>query len=145
MELGPLQKQWVQSLREHPERQLKNALGRGEPESYRACCLGELHVLGCQFFHEPPPFDKGTIVDDPNDETEDAVTCLGKHYEKYGLRALDGMLNVMVDKVTWPRFKSYNGPKQFASLAGMNDGGLTWVEIADYIENNPDNVFTKSV
>lgn len=52
--LGPLQTKWIQSLRDHPERQLKGSLGnRYADGSYKACCLGEAGLIaGVCFWRE---------------------------------------------------------------------------------------------
>lgn len=43
---GPLQLQWFESLRKHPERQAKGRLGiKKENDDYKACCLGELGLI----------------------------------------------------------------------------------------------------
>lgn len=47
MELGTIQRAWVESLKAHPERKMTGRLGQREGLDYKACCLGELLVIGC--------------------------------------------------------------------------------------------------
>lgn len=124
MELGPLQKAWVKELREHPERQLVGFLGKGSVSHYKACCLGQLHV--CAKGSEA--FEGGIIEDSSEDSLFDS-------FEKYGLFTCNGaFVNSVIIK-----------DAEYCSLALMNDNGLSWPEIADYIENNPENIFRESV
>ena len=141
MELGSLQKQWIESLRANPERQMSDELGRGNSRIYRACCLGELHICYHRKMKKKIPFIKGQLVDiDPiggrNRIPEEGL--LSFSYEKYGLRDDTGSLLNSVRVIKGSK-------KIFSSLAEMNDGGWSWLEIADYIEKNPENVFKKSV
>lgn len=136
MLLGQIQKAWIASLREHPERQGKNTLGKGTPENYTACCLGELHIIGCKMRGLPSPFADGIIVDNTESKSSSNHYYLYHNFDSYGLRENMGRLEVPY---------TYKGWRVFNSLADMNDNGMTWPEIADYIEANPDNVFTKSV
>ena len=131
MKLGKLQKMWIASLREHPERQYRWRLGKGTPEDYQACCLGELHLCAYRMKGEELPFYDGVVRDG------DRVDQLGASYRKYGLRSQGGVLSV---SVYLPGYTT-----MFYSLAAMNDNGVTWAEIADFVEANPELVFTKSV
>ena len=120
MELGPIQKQWLQSLREHPERQLKFQLGRQKEDGiYKACCLGELGLIAkiCHWDN-----------DNLNDETG-ALSNL-QTFEKVGLRSQWGMAQIGSTK---------------PPLAALNDEHMTWPEIADYVEKNPELYFTRPV
>lgn len=135
MELGPLQKRWVQTLRAYPERQLTGSLGNFEWEDgeinycdYRACCLGQAQIL----LHEGEldKFLDGTTL--INEDQNDGV--LGENdWQKYRLRSKVGTLQKSV-KI---------GGQIFSDLADMNDESMTWPEIADYIEQHPENVFTE--
>lgn len=118
--LGELQTQWVKSLQKHPERQMRSFLGRGTPKDYKACCLGELHILACKHFNQPSPFIENRIIDDYNDSS------LENSYEKYGLYGSCGQ----------PNNSNRNG------LAVLNDRFMTWPEIAEIIIRNP-NAFIK--
>ena len=51
LELGPKQREWVESLRNNPERQLIGNLGEKYSDgTYKACCLGELGIV-CGLLH----------------------------------------------------------------------------------------------
>src|SRR6187551_1661657 len=108
MELGPLQKLWIASLREHPERQTMFSLGRRHTEDgkpYEACCLGELHLCYHRMNHKKLPFNFDGIIVDGRDELG-----LGNSWALYGLRSNEGRLleSVLV-----------NG-RRFGFLAEMN-------------------------
>jgi len=127
-ELGPIQKEWLKSLREHPERQMSGQLGEGIPESYNACCLGEWCVVYNRMMGLPDPFRNGQIysggslgwLKEPHND------CFNREYG--GTSALiEGSL------------------KTYKSLGHMNDSGVTWPEIADFVEANPEAVFIKSI
>lgn len=132
MKLGKLQKAWAKSLRENPKRQESNRLGRGTEENYTACCLGELRMCAYRMFGGDFPFVDGVIMDH-----KDVGDFLETSYQDCGLISPRGVLS--------KSFKDERLQKTFYSLADMNDEGYTWSEIADYIENNPENVFVKSV
>ena len=62
-------------------------------------------------------------------------------FDELGLRSnngkiLDGWVYRGVDVLKY---------KTIHCLADANDNGIAWVEIADFIENNPEKVFTKSL
>lgn len=128
MQLGPIQTEWIKSLREHPKRQLKNSLGKKEGFSYKACCLGELLCVAKKLAGEPEPFDEDGVLYSRHHNNTRSYSSLFNH-EKFGLRSNNGDL-----------YNSYAG---YTCLAQMNDKGMTWPEIADYIEANSDNVFTE--
>jgi hypothetical protein len=141
-ELGPIQKEWVRRLREHPERQTMGQLGYKRSDldvPYRACCLGEGSILLCELNKKDLQWDK-------IDETESLYDLISngcrdslsdEDYTALGLRDKIGSFA-----------KSYEYPDTYniyGSLAEMNDEGMTWIQIANYIEANPENVFVKSV
>lgn len=138
MELGILQKEWIKSLREHPERQTKDILGYREDDgSYKACCLGEL-LICYRKLQGVDLFDFNGTKDYLIDGVED-YGSLYESYEEFGLHTPNGAiykLSVGNDPLD---IRSQN------SLAQANDNGFTWLQIADFIENNPEAVFTKSV
>ena len=119
MELGPIQKEWIKTLREHPERQLKESLGYIDGDNIKMCCLGQLLycVKGIKCLD-----NKGIVNDDSYDER------LTFSFKELGLRSDIGESN----------HKNHN------SLVRMNDGEKTWPEIADKVEANPEGYFTKS-
>jgi hypothetical protein len=125
-EMGPVQKAWVKSLREHPERQAKGYLGDGTPDDYKACCLGELLVRASGFNLCPSPFVNGRILD--GGDPDGSSRILRTFYKKVGLHSDQGSIIYSL-----------------TSLGEMNDNGVTWPKIADFIEANPEKVFSKSV
>lgn len=130
MELGIIQKTWIQSLKDHPERQEKGILGyKSKNGNYFACCLGELHIIGCQMRNLPPPFNSEGILKDDN-----TFITLKDSYKEYGLKDERGSFDSIV---------TIHG-KHYLSLAAMNDGDMTWPEIAKFIEENPEKIFTHS-
>lgn len=131
-ELGPLQKEWVKTLREHPERQHTGSLGYKDGDIWNLCCLGQLLVLA-----------KGESVLSylGNVYCNSSSTQLEKYYGDYGLKDEEGRFY----DDNGHSISSLIGGTHFFSLADANDGGLTWPEIADFIEANPEKVFTKAV
>jgi hypothetical protein len=132
-ELGPNQKKWIAALRANPEQQIKGQLGlrKGENEKPGFCCLGKgAEILGFgiwkekrnslfQFFVE----NSTGVLDIPS-------------YEALGLRSRSGTFKkaILINGLT------------IVSLTGLNDDvpDFTWTDIADYIEENPENVFVES-
>lgn len=130
-QLGPIQTAWVKSLKEHPERQITGRLGGGTLDYYHACCLGDLLVCAHKVAPDihPNPFNSGTnkILDGSGD-----AALLIKSWKLLGLNSTGGRIT--------------NGTLyEFASLASANDAGVSWQTIAEFIEANPEKVFTKSV
>jgi len=125
-ELGTIQKEWIKSLREHPERQMKARLGEGSEDNYRACCLGEWCVVYNRMRGLPAPFKDGKIISS-NERLDGDTTLIGEHgvcfYSPSGLIMTPGA----------------------SSLSYMNDSGKTWPQIADFVEANPEAVFIKSI
>lgn len=137
MELGPIQKEWVKSLRENPHRQTKGYLGMGTPEDYKACCLGEALATYCRMNNEPIPFHDGYITDNKFGSDLGSKSFLFSH-EKIGLHTSSGKL--IINK------SSHISLRGYLTLASANDSGvITWEQIADYIETYPEVVFNKSV
>ena len=118
MELGPIQKQWIRNLREHPERQASAFLGYVKGNDIKMCCLGQLLycVKGDSCLNE-----EGRIKDGPVHKAS-----LVSSYEELGLR--DGLGSSVVGR----------------NLSELNDFYKTWPEIADIVEKDPSNYFTKS-
>lgn len=132
MELGPIQKAWVDNLRKHPERQATGFLGRGIPESYTACCLGEGLVTYCKMKNIKLPFIDGFIIDFNEDKNLKSDCILDFSYKELGLRTSTGrIIGKHLNNRTY--------------LTQANDSGVSWPEIADFIEENPEAVFTHSV
>lgn len=145
MELGPIQKMWIQSLREHPERQMTCRLGKGKSaDDYKACCLGELLFCFCErkfdtVFHKTNPEDENFLmydIDPISRERNDHRGILIGSWDELGLFDHYGSFKGTA--------RLQLGEKQCSSLSGANDNGVTWPEIADFVEANPEMVFTKS-
>ena len=120
-ELGPIQKQWIASLRANPDRQLNNQLGRRTPDgSYTACCLGELGLIAglCEW-------DRAILI-------VKGTTFMG-------------FLNAVYVQVGLRSEKGHPRDARFAILSVMNDRLNTWPEIADIVEANPEQYFTISI
>jgi len=136
MELGKIQKAWIKSLREHPERQGKSQLGMKHGNSYKACCLGELLLTSCRIKKKAFPFNVvGELRDKTPDDEKGCLGFLGNSWKKLGLKSDRGC----GDKLVVVKGKNYS------NLASANDNGATWPEIADAVEADPENFFTKSV
>jgi hypothetical protein len=131
-ELGPNQKKWIAALRANPEQQIKNQLGlrKGKEGKEGFCCLGKgAEILGLGQWEERKngvyyfcDYNIG-VLDIPS-------------YEALGLRSCSGTFKkaILINGLT------------IVSLAMLNDDapGFTWVDIADYMEQHPENVFVKS-
>lgn len=125
-ELGPLQKAWIQSLRDHPERQHKEELGRKMPIGYKACCLGEAAmILGIAEWHEGVGLNSTWM-------------CLPKHGDATGSLGGDAYLLIGL--------RSDIGISEDGTqnLVAMNDETHTWPQIADELEAHPEKWFTES-
>ena len=114
-ELGLKQKEWLKVLRSGEYIQGVCALSKQHHDGYRYCCLGVANKI---FNFEET--DNGYLVDT---------------FHKLGLRDMRGRL----------KDKFYINDIEIHSLSSMNDNGCSFNEIADYIEQNPENVFAFSV
>lgn len=123
MKLGPLQRKWVETLKKYPHRQTTKVLGERKKNGHiKACCLGQ--ALLCLLEHKGEELPVGELTSGgPSIRSE-----LSEHYEELGLYDDVGQIYGSDD-----------------CLAEMNDHGRTWKEIAEFIESNPEKVFTKSV
>lgn len=130
--LGPLQRAWVESLKKHPERQMKGALGRStsiDNSEYNACCLGEiLCVLYRQQIIENPFSNFGILYSGNSN-----LSLPAGHYNIIGLRNSDGYLGSSIN------IRGCN------TLARLNDSGYTWPQIAKIIEDHYKTLFNKRV
>jgi hypothetical protein len=127
MELGPIQKKWLKALKKYPERQRKFALGvKSKRGAFSLCCLGQLGLIAGHM-----DWKDGDLVCNVNKDQKGGY----ENYEDIGLKSSLGDFN---DKVIIKHMR-------YASLSLMNDGGMKWPEIAKFVEENPEMVFTKSV
>lgn len=129
-EMGPLQKQWVADLRKYPERQVDCELGyKTANNTFRACCLGQLLITDCEMNNKEIPLNQhGRLFD----KKLNADGYLDNSYEEYGLFSEKG-------KIEGGNLKGHS------NLGVANDEDVSWIEIADFIEANPEKIFTKSV
>lgn len=119
MELGPTQKQWVNALRSRNYVQCTNALVEYDVQNGAAsyCCLGVADKL----FNLAPNSDDNLY---------------GSDYR--------GVLGLRTENGGFLRLMSVNG-YGYTELTQMNDDGFTFEQIANFIEMNPEVVFTHSV
>jgi hypothetical protein len=68
---------------------------------------------------------------------ESETEILNNTYEDLGLHSAYGDID---DGYKFPR-----GKKTYFELTDMNDNGITHAKIAEFIEQNPEKVFTKSI
>ena len=134
-ELGPLQKMWVQSLREHPERQMGGQLGEvTKTGDYKACCLGELLICASNIGLATKDFKPGYDIKD----TTNAKVIASEGYLSAKTAEIVGLHTYAGALLTGNLEGNY-------SLASANDNGVSWTTIADYVETHPENIFKKSV
>lgn len=134
MELGPIQKAWLASLKEHPERQYVGALGRKEEggDNYQACCLGEGGLIAgvCEWADSGGLIIKDIYV--PGSATHRGFYLSGNAYRELGLYG--------------PKGEHRDSPDDLdKSLSGLNDAKKPWLEIANIIEANPEHYFERLV
>lgn len=132
-QLGPRQRAWVESLRKYPERQTDGILGRklnGEDIPYKACCLGEAMCVKARIQKKRIPFNADGFLSNKDDIN---LEVLSRNDVKYfGFRTEYGDILDL----------NLSGSR---TLATANDAGVTWAEIANFVELNPQAVFTKSL
>lgn len=149
-ELGPNQKQWLSDLKKYPKRQYRNHLGFIDGDNIKACCLGQglltLKDLGVlsedRIFIKPARGCAGKRIADiaEHDQTIYNANYLKRSFALLGLKDYQGFLKKPYQVDVPDTF-----PKIYKSLAEMNDGGISWQKIAEFIESDPTNVFVKSM
>lgn len=131
MKLGPLQKELVKSLRNHPERQGKHFLGRRLPNGrYEACCLGEAGLIAkvCSF----NKYRRLSVKSNKNQY------YLCDDYKEIGFYDSRGAI----------KNTSYlnNEPETLSDINDSQDNEWgDWVDISYYMEACPEMFFSKSV
>lgn len=117
-------KAWVTALRSGEYKQATNAL---EDQNGGMCCLGVLaKIAGCSRAVD----DMGISYDGMR------IVAPGRAMEWVGLSTAKGRLHDRID------FERPSGSEFGAvSLAGLNDFGATFAEIADIIESEPKGLF----
>lgn len=121
MKLGPLQIKWIEFLRNNPGKQGKGCLGKIKEGVEQMCCLGAAGLIAgvCHW-------DGDALVTSENN----ILFLSGNAYKSIGLRNVSG--------------KSVDGNND-KCLSYLNDEKMTWPEIADLLEENPDEYFTHSI
>jgi len=116
---GPIQEQWLQTLEQHPERQLRHKLGHRTDEGDKMCCLGQLGLLAgiCEWHMK-------------------TLKTIPLH-----------LVNILYDFKSVGLYSGSGRSKDFAfpALSKLNDSGKTWPEIAAIVRANPDHYFTHAV
>ncbi len=150
MELGPIQKKWVEDLIAYAHRQIGGELGRKEDDgSIRACCLGQALLSYCEIKEIEPNFIDSTLHDpefnhveywlkDFGDTSYMEEDSLRASYEKLGLKDPQG-------KIDNEEGLRYNAGETYFTLAEANDAGVPWLAIAQFIIKNPKAVFNESL
>jgi hypothetical protein len=127
MVLGPIQKKWLKALKKYPERQHKFILGKKSKRgAFSLCCLGQLGLIAGHMDWE----DSNLVCN-----TNKTQHCSYENYEDIGLKSSYGDIRPEV---------TVNG-RIYNSLGTMNDGVMKWPDIAKFVEENPEMVFTKSI
>ena len=141
MELTELQEEWLQRLEAHPERQISHILGIKTEDDYKACCLGEAYVMLCEKKGKSPFYLTSDDDDDEDIYIADYknIECLSR--ESYGKLNLNDRVGGFRSPGTQiPIAIEFKGQK-YNDLAEMNDDGITWPEIAQFIREHPEVVF----
>jgi hypothetical protein len=116
MELGINQKIWVETLKSGKYNQCTERLCSTDYKGNKSyCCLG----LAVELFPSLVPIN-------------DTNLCGAEFKAVLGLRSWNGDFDI-------------NGNVELYNLAMMNDSGKTFQQIAEFIEQNPELVFSKSV
>jgi hypothetical protein len=133
MKLGPIQKQWIAALRDNPDQQITRQLGTLVDGQEYFCCLGKgASIVDTAEWKEleylTKPVD-AILMDGDGHFALSPQTC-----QMLGLYTELGLFNHR-DEIKG---------RVVTSLYQMNDNGFTWDEIADYMEQHPENVFKES-
>lgn len=129
-ELGKFQRQFVADLRAYPERQATCSLGSNNKGICKYCFLGQALVTFNEMFNLPEPFIRGRIFSGKSNH------MLESHWETLGFYGpYAPIINIGIANTFGP----------FTSLSEANDNRMPWPEIADFIEADPANVFSKPV
>ena len=123
--LGPLQREWVEYLKAHPEEQLMGKLGKrwsdGPDVIERCCCLGRGGLIAgvCEW-------DCNRLVNKEGNDRNQAL----HDFQALGLRSPTGLAK---------------NHRKFATLSYNNDCRMSWPEIAHLLETHPEQYFTHRV
>lgn len=120
--IGPLQEEWLTYLETYPEQQIKSSLGRMVHGEIHACCLGIAGLIA------------GVVC--PN-EFGDLETFEG------GIGSLNGDSFEAIG--LYSPLGNRNDDHDDFYLAHLNDGNMTWPQIAALIRSKPEDYFKTSV
>lgn len=130
--LTETQEKWLQALESGEFRQTTGVLVKNDNDVLSYCCLG----VGAEICGILKKADCSAFIYN-QDKTDTVIEIKNElHYGSYQLLGLtneDGSL----------KEDAIISNKPYASLVAMNDGGLTFAQIAAYIRANPDNVFVE--
>lgn len=126
MELGPIQKKWVEALRSGKYKQANGYL-RDNEDCF--CCLG----VACDVLGLEPVLDGNLYLYNNDDQALDE-----KIFVKLGLFGSTGDPN---GKLEWNEEED----EFFAPLSELNDCGSSFNEIADLLETHPEVYFKESL
>lgn len=137
--LGPHQRAWVRALRSGEFQQTKNYLNvitsYEEDTPVGLCCLGVASMVANVPYRDQN--SDGCILrefgpaDGKSDKDRSFSVAPQMTIDWLGLRDSNGTFATI----------HYEGTKD--CLSGMNDRGMTFDQIADFIEANPEEVFTR--
>ena len=122
--IGPIQEKWIQGLEKNPEQQMYHGLGLRKEGYDMFCILGKgLESCGRAEFDEDGKLrSDGTMLLNKED------------VEHLGLFDNAGVFQEEV----------FVGVVCCCSLSALNDNGVSWKKIAEYMRENPGNVFKES-
>ena len=127
MKLGKLQTAWVEALEANPEQQLIGSMGTlDEDGNEKYCCLGKASCI----IHGKSMITKKGLFDS---RRNNRGSMTEKDRKAIGLRDRYGSFT-----------DAFNIKGKY-SLVSLNDKLYTWPQIAKFIRENPEKVFTKSV
>lgn len=156
----PLTQEWLAYLENNPGKQHASTLGYVDPETKeltRACCLGAYLYLS-----ERKSLVTRSISHEDSSDTEYSHTCIildgvlpvGRDYKsheqfliasykKLHLRTETGQLAGLIQQEWKEEYFSneFLSDWNLKSLANMNDCKISWPRIADFIRNNPEQIF----
>lgn len=121
-----IQLEWLDYLESNPKQQIAGNLGKVVEGKERFCCLGAAEKV-CGTFYKPEGLKSLLVFG-----KESALGVLTSETKKrLNLRSSRGDFQTCC----------FVGSEYYECLTQMNDRGMTWAEIAQYIRENPTNVF----
>lgn len=121
-----IQLEWLDYLESNPEQQKRSFPSTTLPRFPAICCLGAAEKV-CGTFYKPEGLKSLLVFG-----KESALGVLTSETKKrLNLRSSRGDFQTCC----------FVGSEYYECLTQMNDRGMTWAEIAQYIRENPTNVF----